>query len=131
MVQYFQKAEGSDIMPLTKKQLRIYLVIFAALFAVLAVVYYVEQRNAPGGYPQLFYGGQYYTGAYDVERTLDQGWTQCGTVTEELPWRKKPKRDGQCNWLPAGSPIYANPAEANVLYVMTTNGRYQRYAVKS
>ena len=102
-------------MHLTKKQLRVYLLLFAALFAVLAVVYYVDQRNAPGGYPQLFSGGQYYTGAYDVERTLGEGWTQCGTVTEELPARKKPKRDGQCNWLPAGSPIYANPAQAHAL----------------
>ena len=118
-------------MPLTNKQLRIYLVIFAALLAVLAVAYYVNQRNAPGGYPQLFYGGQYYTGAYDVERTLDEGWTQCGTVTEEIHVKKEPKKNGQCNWLPAGSPIYSNPAEADTLYVRTTNGRYQRYTVKS
>ena len=118
-------------MELTKRQVRIYLLLGAVLLIGIALLYYVDQRNAPGGYPQLFYGGQYYTASFDVERTLPEGWTQCGAVTEELPAREKPKRDGQCNWLPAGSSIYANPADPDALYVMTPNGRYMYFTIRT
>lgn len=118
-------------MNLTKKQLHLYLLIGAVLLLIMAVFLYVEQRNAPGGYPQLFYGGQYYTAPFDVERTLPEGWTQCGAVTEELPAREKPKRDGQCNWLPVGASIYANPADPDALYVMTPNGRYMYFTIRT
>ncbi len=118
-------------MNLTKKQMRLYLLIGAIFLIFMAVFLYVEQRNASGGYPQLFYDGRYYTAPYEVEYVLPEGYIRCGVVTEELRALKKPKRHGQCNWLPAGSSIYKNPAEPDALYVMTPNGRYMHFTIRT
>lgn len=114
-------------MELTKRQVRIYLLIGAAMLLFLAGFTLWERYNAPGGHPQLFYEGRHYTAPFNGHKGLPEGWEQCGVVTERIADRKRPKRNGQCNWAEAGTAIYANPAEPDALYVQCELPQYYYY----
>ena len=118
-------------MHLTKKQAVAYVLLFAALLAGLALWGWIDQRNAPGGFPQLFYEGRLYVGDHGDHgvRELPQGWTQSGAVTEEISAKKTPKENGQCTWFPAGTPIYANADEPDTVYLYAAL-KYFQYDVK-
>lgn len=117
-------------MHLTKKQAIAYVLLFAALLAGLALWRWMGGRNAPGGYPQLFYEGRLYVGEYTGVRELPQGWTQSGAVTEEISAKKTPKENGQCTWFPVGTEIYANANEPDTVYLYAVL-KYFRYDVKN
>ena len=116
-------------MHLTKKQAIAYVLLFAALLAGLAVWRWVGGRNAPGGYPQLFYEGRLYVGEYTGVRELPQGWTKGGAVTEEISAKETPEENGQCTWFPAGTEIYANPAQPDTVYLFAVQ-KYWKYELK-
>lgn len=56
-----------------------------------------------------------------------QAHIECAAVTEKIAALKRPKRDGQCNWLEEGAAIYANLAEPDALYVQCENPKYDYY----
>ena len=118
-------------MHLTKKQAVAYVLLFAALLAGLALWGWIDQRNAPGGLPQLFYEDRLYVGDHGDHgvRELPQGWTQSGVVTEEISAKKTPKENGQCTWFPVGTPIYANADEPDTVYLYAVL-KYFQYDVK-
>ena len=119
-------------MHLTKKQAIAYVLLFAVLLAGLAVWRWVDGRSSFDGPPQLFHEGRLYMGEYSDHglQELPQGWTLCGTVTEEIAGSKTPKENGQCNWFPVGTEIYANANEPDTVYLYAVL-KYFRYDVKN
>lgn len=115
-------------MKVTKRQvLSVCALLCLAVLLVNAIAESVNQPRDPGGFPQLFYGGQYYTASFHPYRGIPEGWEQCGAVTERIDALKRPKRDGQCNWVEKGAAIYANPADPDALFVQCENPKYYCY----
>lgn len=121
-------ARGVKLMKVTKRQVvSICALLALAVLLCDAIGNSLHQKASPGGYPQLFYEGRYYTAPFDGYKGLSEGWEQCGVVTERIADSKRPKRNGQCNWVEVGTAIYANPAEPDALYVQCERPQYYYY----
>ena len=116
---------------MTVKRLFCWKPIEVVLLAGLALWRRVNEPNFPGEMSLLFYEGRLYVGDPGDHgvRELPQGWTLCGTVTEEIS-DMNPKENGQCTWFPAGTEIYANPAQPDTVYLYAVL-KYFRYDVKN
>ena len=119
-------------MHLTKKKVIAYVLLFAVLLAGLAVWRRVNEPKFPGGMSLLFYEGRLYEGDPGEHgvRELPQGWTKGGAVTEEISAKETPEENGQCTWFPAGTEIYANPAQPDTVYLFAVR-KYWKYELKT